>query len=109
MNKLSSIIFCFLLVNFLFSSAQVSVKEGAAFGLLSESSLSRIIEGDENTFYSFRVKTKGESVLCFVEKHGLDSMNILFPKEVEFEINQSDNILSVFLLIRFFVYFLYSL
>ena len=47
--------------------------------------MNRMIPCDENTFYAYRVKTKGKGTSYFIEKYDKASLKAVFTKEVDME------------------------
>lgn len=76
-------------------NAQIEVIEGPEVNNATNTFVNRIIQGDSNNFFTYRLKTKGKGLSCFVEKYEKESMKFLFSKEIKMEQNQYINIENV--------------
>ena len=92
----SKLFILFFLFSFYHLKGQVEVTLGPEVGNASNSYLNRIIQGDGNAIYSYRVKTKGGGFSYFIEKYEKETMKLLFLKEIKSEQNQNVNVENVF-------------
>ena len=62
---------------------QVKVTEGPALENDRDSKMNRMINGDENNFYCYRVRSKGKGTSFIVEKYDKKSLKPVFSKEID--------------------------
>ena len=65
--------------------AQVKVTNGPALENDRDSKMNRMLGGDDNSFYCYRIKTKGKGTSFFVEKYNKKALKPDFSKEITVE------------------------
>lgn len=50
-----------------------------------DNKLNRMLDGDNNTFYTYRIRAKGRGTSYFVEKYNKEELKPIFSKEIEIE------------------------
>ena len=83
----------------------VQVNNGPDLTSDPDANLNRMIEGDENSFYCYRVRSKGKGTSFFIEKYDKKTMKLGFSKEVDLgesktkleDLMYADNTLYVFM------------
>lgn len=65
--------------------AQVKVENGPALENDRDSKMNRMLGGDDNSFYCYRIKTKGKGTSFFVEKYSKKTLKAEFSKEITVE------------------------
>src|SRR5436189_4555039 len=63
-------------------SAQVSYDPGPALENDRDSKMNRMLGGDDNSFYCYRIRSKGRGTSFFVEKYNKGSLKPEFSKEI---------------------------
>lgn len=71
------------------SFSQVKVKEGPDLGNNEDDHMNRMIEGDAEVFYSYKIRTKGKGTAYIVEKVNKKSMKTEFSSEVPIPVERS--------------------
>ena len=61
------------------------VTNGPELDNITESTMNRMLDGDNNSFYSLRVKTKGKDAAYYIEKYDKASLKPVFSKDMEIE------------------------
>ena len=92
MKKLMSML---LLSASLGAFAQVKVTNGPELENDRDSKMNRMLGGDDNSFYCYRIKTKGKGTSFFVEKYNKKSLKADFSKEITVEDAQGTKIEDV--------------
>ncbi len=69
----------------IFLSAQITFENGPELNNDKDWKVNRLLEGDDGTFYTYRVRTKGPGTSFYIEKYSKDGMSLVFSKEVEME------------------------
>jgi hypothetical protein len=67
------------------STAQVKYQAGPALDNDRDSKVNRMIGGDDNSFYCYRIRSRGRGTSFFVEKYDKKSLNIGFSQEISLE------------------------
>jgi transcription antitermination factor NusA-like protein len=65
--------------------AQVQMSDGPALNNDKDNKMNRMLGGDENSFYSYRIRSKGKGTSFFVEKYDKKTLKPLFSKEVNLD------------------------
>lgn len=65
--------------------AQVKVENGPALENDRDSKMNRMLGGDDNSFYCYRIKTRGKGTSFFVEKYSKKTLKAEFSKEITVE------------------------
>lgn len=63
-------------------NAQAQMSNGPALENDRDSKMNRMLKGDDNSFYCYRVRSKGKGTSFFVEKYNKGSLKPEFSKEV---------------------------
>lgn len=63
--------------------AQVNITEGPELGNDESNKMNRMIQGEEGSFYSYRIRTKGKGTSYLIEKFDVSKLTTTFSKEVE--------------------------
>ncbi len=79
--KLKTFTTCFLAMSSI-AFAQVQMADGPALDNDKDNKMNRMLGGDENSFYSYRVRSKGKGTSFIVEKYDKKTLKALFSKEV---------------------------
>lgn len=78
----------FIIISVLFSiaaSAQVKYQAGPELDNDRDNKLNRMIGGDDNSFYCYRIRSKGRGTSFFVEKYDKKSLSQVFSQEISLE------------------------
>ncbi len=75
---------CFLTLGSV-AFAQVQMTDGPALDNDKDNKMNRMLGGDENSYYCYRVRSKGKGTSFFVEKYDKKTLKPLFSKEVNLE------------------------
>lgn len=67
------------------SVGQISIREGVVLDVEKGAEFDRVIGSDANSFYVYRVKTKGAGTHYFVEKYDRKTLNVVFSKDIKLE------------------------
>lgn len=62
--------------------SQATIINGPALDNDKENKMNRMLGGDENSFYSYRIKTRGKGTTFFIEKYDKKSLKPLFTKDI---------------------------
>lgn len=62
--------------------AQVQMTDGPALENDKNNKMNRMLGGDENSFYCYRIRSKGKGTSFYVEKYDKKSLKPLFSKEI---------------------------
>lgn len=89
------LLFSLFLLSCLTSIGQVDFVQGPEITNTSNSYMNRVVQGDDNSYYTYRVKTKGDGFSYFIEKYEKETMKLLFIKEIKSEENQNVNVENV--------------
>jgi hypothetical protein len=65
--------------------AQISIKEGVVLDVEKGAEFDRVIGSDNNSFFVYRVKTKGAGTHYFVEKYDKKTLNMTFSQDLKLE------------------------
>jgi hypothetical protein len=82
--KLKMLTTCFLTLGSV-AFAQVQMTDGPALDNDKDNKMNRMLGGDENSYYCYRVRSKGKGTSFFVEKYDKKTLKPLFSKEVNLE------------------------
>ncbi len=89
----------FLLGTVLFSSmlsmAQVEFKNGPELENDRHNQFNRMLGGDENSFYCYRVRSRGRGTSYFIEKYNRTSLKLEFSRELDIKLKELDKIEDV--------------
>jgi len=72
----------FSLFTIAFATAQVQYSAGPALDNDRDVKVNRMLAGDDNSFYSFRIRTRGRGTSYVVEKYDAKKLQPIFSKEV---------------------------
>lgn len=67
------------------SFAQVTMTDGPSLDNDRDNKMNRMLGGDENSFYCYRIRSKGKGTSFFVEKYDKKTLKPLFSKEVNLD------------------------
>jgi hypothetical protein len=70
-------------------SAQVKYQAGPELDNDRDSKMNRMIGGDDDAFYCYRIKTKGRGTSFYVEKYNKKSLDLAFSQEVSLDDNNT--------------------
>ena len=84
-----------LLLSSVISLAQVTVTEGPKLNNDPDSKMNRMLGGDDNSFYCYRVRSKGKGTSFIIEKYDKVSLKPVFSKEVNLEDEKTTKIEDV--------------
>jgi hypothetical protein len=73
-------VFCSCLSGLAFSQATLS--NGPALENDRDNKMNRMLGGDDNSFYAYRIRSKGKGTSFFVEKYDKKSLKPVFSKEI---------------------------
>jgi len=62
--------------------AQVNITEGPELNNEAENKMNRMIQGEDGSFYSYRIRTKGKGTSYLIEKFDGSKLTTVFSKEV---------------------------
>jgi hypothetical protein len=79
--KSALLIPCFVFSS-LTSSAQVQMTNGPELENEKDNKMNRLLKGDDNSFYSYRVRSKGKGTSFYVEKYNKGTLKPEFSKEI---------------------------
>ena len=82
--KLKMLTTCFLTLGSM-AFAQVQISDGPALDNDKDNKMNRMLGGDENSFYCYRVRSKGKGTSFYVEKYDKKTLKPLFSKEVNLD------------------------
>lgn len=77
------------------SLAQVQMADGPALDNDKDNKMNRMLGGDENSFYSYRVRSKGKGTSFFIEKYDKKTLKPLFSKEINLDVENKTKIEDV--------------
>jgi hypothetical protein len=80
-----SVVLSFALLTTAFATAQVQYTAGPALDNDKDVKLNRMIAGDDNSFYCYRIRSRGRGTSYFVEKYDNKKLQPTFSKEVNLE------------------------
>jgi hypothetical protein len=78
-------LFISVLASSIATNAQVEVTNGPGLDNDRDNKMNRLLNGDENSFYSYRIRSKGKGTSYFVEKYDKRSLKPEFSKEIMME------------------------
>lgn len=91
-------------LSFLFSSlfllittlaiAQVKYQAGPELDNDRNSKVNRMVGGDDNSFYCYRIRSKGKGTSFFVEKYDKKSLNAVFSSEISLEDGDDNTVIE---------------
>lgn len=84
----------FLLAS-VFATAQVTVTQGPKLNNDRDSKMNRMLGGDDNSFYCYRVRSKGKGTSFIIEKYDKVSLKPVFSKEVNIDDEKTTKIEDV--------------
>ena len=84
-----------LLLASVFASAQVTVTQGPKLNNDRDSKMNRMLGGDDNSFYCYRIRSKGKGTSFIIEKYDKVSLKPVFSKEVNIEDEKTTKIEDV--------------
>jgi transcription antitermination factor NusA-like protein len=82
--KLKTLTTCFLALSSM-AFAQVQMTDGPALENDKDNKMNRMLGGDENSYYCYRIRSKGKGTSFFVEKYDKKTLKPLFSKEVNLD------------------------
>ena len=82
--KLTTLTACFLAISSM-AVAQVQMTDGPALENDKDNKMNRMLGGDENNFYCYRIRSKGKGTSFFVEKYDKKTLKLGFSKEVNLD------------------------
>ncbi len=82
--KLTTLTTCFLAISSM-AVAQVQMTDGPALENDKDNKMNRMLGGDENSFYCYRIRSKGKGTSFFVEKYDKKTLKPAFSKEVNLD------------------------
>jgi hypothetical protein len=68
-----------------FSFAQATMTNGPALTNDRDNKMNRMLNGDDNSYYAYRVRSKGKGTSFFIEKYDKKSLKPIFSKEISLE------------------------
>ena len=77
--------FCLAMLATVFAKAQVQYVAGPDIENDRDIKMNRMLEGDDNSFYSYRVRTKGRGTSFYVEKYDKKKLQPVFSKEISLD------------------------
>lgn len=85
---------CFIALN---SSAfsQAVISNGPELDNDRDNKMNRMLGGDDNNFYTYRIRSKGKGTSFFVEKYDKKSLKPVFSKEVSLDVEKKTKIEDV--------------
>ncbi|MBS1635964.1 MAG: hypothetical protein JST26_08565 [Bacteroidetes bacterium] len=84
MMKLTSFLSCALLATSI-ASAQVQYTAGPELDNDRDNKMNRMLGGDDNSFYAYRIRSKGKGTSFFIEKYDKKTLKPVFSKEVNLD------------------------
>ncbi len=78
-------LFIVMLSTSVVANAQVEFVNGPNLENDRDSKMNRLLGGDDNSFYCYRIRSKGRGTSYFVEKYDKATLKPLFSKEIEAE------------------------
>ncbi len=75
--------------------AQVKMTDGPALENDRDNKMNRMLGGDENSFYCYRIRSKGKGTSFFVEKYDKKTLKAVFSKEVNLDSEKQTKIEDV--------------
>jgi hypothetical protein len=85
-KTISTILGCLFVIG---SFAQVKFKEGPDLGNDVDDHMNRMIQGDNGTFYSYRIRTKGKGTVYIIEKIDQASLDSKFSAIVPIPVDRT--------------------
>lgn len=82
--KVLSFIGCALIASTI-ASAQVSYTAGPELDNDKDNKMNRMLGGDDNSFYAYRIRSKGKGTSFFIEKYDKKTLKPVFSKEVNLD------------------------
>jgi hypothetical protein len=79
------LLFSTMLFSAVVAMAQVDVKNGPNLENDRDNKMNRMLGGDENSFYCYRIRSKGAGTSYFVEKYDKNTLKPIFSKELPVE------------------------
>lgn len=76
---------CLLTIGSMALSAQVQMTDGPALENDRDNKMNRMLGGDENSFYAYRIRSKGKGTSFFIEKYDKKTLKPVFSKEVNLD------------------------
>lgn len=67
------------------ASAQVSYTAGPELDNDKDNKMNRMLGGDDNSFYAYRIRSKGKGTSFFIEKYDKKTLKPVFSKEVNLD------------------------
>lgn len=83
--KLSSLFFSFFLLTSTAATAQVTYQAGPELDNDRDNKVNRMIGGDDNSFFCYRIRSKGRGTSFYVEKYDKKSLAMVFSQEISLE------------------------
>ena len=74
-----------MLISSVLAIAQVEVTNGPNLENDKDNQMNRLLGGDDNSFYCYRIRSKGRGTSYFVEKYDKASLKPVFSKEIMME------------------------
>lgn len=85
MNVKKKFLFITALTLSIVTNAQVNIVNGPNLENDRDSKMNRLLGGDENSFYCYRIRSRGRGTSYFVEKYDKTSLQPQFSKEINAE------------------------
>ena len=82
LKKLTTL--CFVALSSI-AFAQATMTNGPELDNDRDSQLNRMLKGDDNSFYTYRIRSKGKGTTFTVEKYDKKSLNPVFSKEINLD------------------------
>ncbi len=92
---MKKILFAIMTCYGLYAGAQVKVEHGTALDNDKEIKMNRMLQGDDDNFYSYRIRTKGRGTSFYVEKYSKQALKPMFTKEISIEDAEDTKIVDV--------------
>ncbi|MDI1356480.1 MAG: hypothetical protein PSX36_16300 [bacterium] len=83
-----------LILNSTQAKAQVKYSHGPALENDRDSKMNRMLGSDENSFYCYRVRSKGRGTSFFVEKYSKTKLKLEFSKEISLGDEEDETIIE---------------
>lgn len=82
--KITSLLGCALLASTI-ATAQVQYTAGPELDNDRDNKMNRMLGGDDNSFYCYRIRSKGKGTSFFIEKYDKKTLKPVFSKEVNLD------------------------
>ena len=88
-------LFFLMLISTMIASAQVKIENGPALNNNVDIKMNRMLQGEDDNFYCYRIRTKGRGTSFYVEKYSKQSLSPEFSKEISIEDAEDTKIIDV--------------